>query len=1135
MGQHVLEYCRHRPNGCYHVYKIGDSMAAHLTECKLSEPLRRSARVRVPRATYSPPPPRTVTNHRAAASSSSLATPSDIRQQPNRRQPNLPQPNQRQQSRRLSTPTAPLAPSVADGLSTSVLSASRTWRRVPQRLHDRFRAIVRPIFQAYLVGSSGVRDAPACDALVLALLRIPKTVLSRSSRRGRRGFRHLDRHLSTILADPNFVSTLLSVSTPSTDPSTAAVATLASTASPSASVDLSPSPSVQPMSICTPSPETSVPASSASSSASTTFVRPSPASSSASEASDYSSPVSSPSPAPLSASPASSPPDPSPPVTDSIERKIRHAICYFDAGHPAQAIRALQRDGIHPASPEIIENLRAMHPPGSPSDAQVPLPNVPQSLALPDPDLLAKIVSKHARAKSPGLSGWTAEMLLPLLRDPDCAKGLAALMLDIANGLFTSPHVRDALLRGHLLPARKKVTKIRPIAISEVFYRITASWLIHLTRQKAAEIFEPIQFGVGTPGGSASALHAISSLLAACPDNPCILTVDVVNAFNTRSRAAILRKLYAHPQLSLLWRLTHWHYSTPTNLHVLDESGLSVATIVSACGVKQGDPLASLLYALSMHDIYKTVDGAAANVSVVAVADDLNLVGSVSHVPVGFQSLQSVIEGDPTGGVSLAPPKSVFYWPNSTGPSSSVTRWADTHSLTIERSGLLLLGSMISHVPATLASFLSAKVDQHDSLFEALRHPAMPLRIATSLLRLCLLPAMQYQARLHPPDVTHDALHRFHQKILSTLDHILGRPLDPPDPAPSVLPSAVSSLPPRSLDLPLKDGGLGLRHPDLVAPIAYWSSVTVAAPYILSLCPTVPANSPFSSSLPRTFARIADLLDDALTDTDTPWPSEFFPTRQDFSVPAFWRKYLQGTRGLQHYLTSLVEGCRRKKLPALLDDLSRARLLSISSPSASYWLSALDVPSNLVLNNVEFRIALRLRLGLPLTKRSISPVCLCTKSVDRGYHFLSCTKFEKTSRHNLLAFTVQSICRDSGLPFAREEVFTDPARPGRRPRFDGVVHTPGDDFHPACLDFSVAHPLAASHLVRARNSSLAAARTAFDKKRKDYASWTAHQRELHSCEVLVPFIMETFGAIHPTARTFLRDVATLKHTLSNSE
>ena len=80
-----------------------------------------------------------------------------------------------------------------------------------------------------------------------------------------------------------------------------------------------------------------------------------------------------------------------------------------------------------------------------------------------------------AKDKALGLSGWTAELFLPSFNDSPCMQGLQMLSLDIANGeVFAPRHSRDLIPACNLIPARKKSIQIRPIAIGEIFHKVTA-------------------------------------------------------------------------------------------------------------------------------------------------------------------------------------------------------------------------------------------------------------------------------------------------------------------------------------------------------------------------------------------------------------------------------------------------------------------------------------------------------------------------------------------------------------------------------------------------------------------------------------------------------------------------------------
>ena len=53
------------------------------------------------------------------------------------------------------------------------------------------------------------------------------------------------------------------------------------------------------------------------------------------------------------------------------------------------------------------------------------------------------------------------------------------------------------------------VPDIRPIAVREVLRRLTGKCLDALVKEKAAEFFQPLQFGVACPSGSGRVVHGL--------------------------------------------------------------------------------------------------------------------------------------------------------------------------------------------------------------------------------------------------------------------------------------------------------------------------------------------------------------------------------------------------------------------------------------------------------------------------------------------------------------------------------------------------------------------------------------------------------------------------------------------------
>ena len=97
---------------------------------------------------------------------------------------------------------------------------------------------------------------------------------------------------------------------------------------------------------------------------------------------------------------------------------------------------------------------------------------------------------------------------------------------------------------------------------------------------------------------------------------------------------------------------------------------------------------------------------------------------------------------------------------------------------------------------------------------------------------------------------------------------------------------------------------------------------------------------------------------------------------------------------LQSRLTADIANNDLKLLYAVCtDEKVLARLRSVSGKGAGAWLQAVPTIDELALNPCEFRIAVCLRLGLPLPFCQWITTCDCKASLDDlGFHLLTCKK-----------------------------------------------------------------------------------------------------------------------------------------------
>ena len=223
----------------------------------------------------------------------------------------------------------------------------------------------------------------------------------------------------------------------------------------------------------------------------------------------------------------------------------------------------------------------------------------------------------------------------------------------------------------------------------------------------------------------------------------------------------------------------------------------------------------------------------------------------------------------------------------------------------------------------------------------------------------------------------------------------------------------------------------------------------------------------------------------------------------------------------------------QKALSAKIDDFQfnqlfnsssladRARLLSISSPHASSWLSV--VPSEglgLHLNPDQFQVAIKWWLGLDTSGGSLCSLCPDTVLDQLGHHASTCKRGgDAVFRHNRLRDVVAESCRlahlsvkvEAGNNLTPDHSHTRPA--------DVLVQN-WSRGRPAAFDICVTSPLNTLTLSEAGVCAGAAAQAGEVRK---------HSANDDKCGDLgwfcVPLVTETYGAWEPEATACFSQLA----------
>jgi hypothetical protein len=162
--------------------------------------------------------------------------------------------------------------------------------------------------------------------------------------------------------------------------------------------------------------------------------------------------------------------------------------------------------------------------------------------------------------------------------------------------------LRPFLAGGVSIALQKPGSGVRPLCCGDPLRRLVAKCFCLAGKDEIAELFKNRNFGVGCPGGVEVVTHSLRDVLAKHSRSKlALLKIDFSNAFNSIDRQAFMRATCdALPTLS---RWTNWCYGAPSIL-LYDHA----RTILSSCGVQQGDPLGPLYFCFGIASIVEEIE-----------------------------------------------------------------------------------------------------------------------------------------------------------------------------------------------------------------------------------------------------------------------------------------------------------------------------------------------------------------------------------------------------------------------------------------------------------------------------------------------------------------------------------------------
>jgi hypothetical protein len=690
-----------------------------------------------------------------------------------------------------------------------------------------------------------------------------------------------------------------------------------------------------------------------------------------------------------------------------------------------------------------------------------------------------------------------------------------------------------------------------------VFYRIAAKRILSRVLDDVKSHLLPIQLGVGVPNGCEAIIHNLQHALEPEQDDamvggsllqdrwsasspPAALAVDFKNAFNCVSRRRVMQALYALESMKPLWRLVDFAYSTPSDLYILGPNGKQLAALQSCQGVRQGDPLSSLLFALVIQPIYAGVAERHPGVIVTAFLDDCTLEGQPTLFCAAYTDLT---DASATIGLDVQSHKSkLVFFHHSTHPIEEalmIAAFLQQHGIPVHLDSAVLLGAPVYRTVQAARDSLEAVLVDQRGVLECLRHSQMPVQEAVQVLRQSTMHKLDYIMRCVRPEVAEPCVLQYHDAVMTFLFEKLD------------LSSAMARLGREhreatllQLHLPIRQGGIGIPNITQLYHISYLLSLASTVHRGLSLNVFDRYDSPPSLSPTTQLYRQVHASLHALRTQATRLGEDGVELRQLLpgTVEEFFRQFSPHTTtsgrdllSLQQALPTYFNHAAGRRLGRLVSASGSAwhsaRLATCRAEGAGRWLTVVGSDPERILRDDSYRMAVRLRLGLPPMDVMTSHCHSCRAPIIAAdapllkqdmWHWLGCTNgvagAALQQRHN----RVRNLLRDHVLR-AKGIAQLEPTNLGNdNKRPDLLVTFRGTQY---ILDVAVIHQLAYSHLVRRGSPMLAKEQ---EKIRKYKAM--ARQQQMD----FVPFIMDTSGGLGPAAVKFLQKLSVHSRDLNGA-
>jgi hypothetical protein len=414
-----------------------------------------------------------------------------------------------------------------------------------------------------------------------------------------------------------------------------------------------------------------------------------------------------------------------------------------------------------------------------------------------------KCIAGWGRRISPGPSLLTRDHLKQLVPDASspCLAPLTTLVnlllagtMDDATVDWLSASSLSAIGKpgkdGELKRDSNGRLQCRPIAAPESIYALSAKVLLVEALPDVKDTLAAAkQLGVKVSSACEAIVASIEVFMQdgdddALEERVCVaIQSDATSAFNTISRAAVVAAVHKYcPRMLPFVRL---FYAKDSRL-VWGRRGPGATpcfTIMSSDGVRQGCPIAMLLFGLAYMEALNATQEQHPTVFIPSMADDTTVLGAPEEAAAAFVTLRAEMHK-----LGMGQNESKCYAYSAQQHASTLPLPAGT---TPSDNGIISLGAPMGTKPY-MDGYVADKLKRPMAIMRALPLIGDP-SIAFTILRVSLLPRVRYLLSVIPAGFGEDTFDAWDALVKTTIAKLLDKPTAPD-----------------TAFMPFKQGGLGL-------------------------------------------------------------------------------------------------------------------------------------------------------------------------------------------------------------------------------------------------------------------------------------------------------------------------------------